>query len=306
MKKKKGRLKRRIIRTSVFAMLIIVIGGYIGLHHIAPYAIIMPPRANCTHITPSDYDLQSESLTIHTKDSIDLKGYWVHSKQNSVRGVIILVHGIGNCKESFMELSNSLAKQGIESVFFDNRAHGQSSGQYTTYGFKEKKDISEIIDHIKAKNSEVPVGIWGNSLGGAIAIQAMEYDKRIEFGLVESTFTDLGQIVYDYKKRFLKGFGLRFASDIALNKAGEIAGFDPLKVKPIQSVKNIHQPIFIAHGDADVSIKFEYGKSLYENAGTNQKEFYRVYNGGHYGLFRAGGEDYTTSIQRFIDKNLDE
>jgi len=306
MKKKKGRLKRRIIRTSVLAVIIIVIGGYIGLHHIAPYAIIMPPRANCTHVTPYDHNLNADSITLQTKDSIDLKGYWVHSNQDSIRGVVILIHGIGGCKEAFIELSSNLADQGIESVYFDNRAHGQSGGQYSTYGFKEKKDISEIINHIKSKNPNVPIGIWGNSLGGAIAIQVMEYDKRIEFGIIESTFTDMGQIVYDYKKRFLKGIGLRFASDIALKKAGEIANFNPNEVKPIESVKNITQPIFIAHGDADKSIKFEYGKLLYENASSTQKEFYLVSNGGHYGLSRAGGEDYTTSIQKFIDKNLDQ
>ena len=64
---------------------------------------------------------------------------------------MILVHGIGGCKESFLSLANRLANQGIASVLFDNRAHGQSGGQYSTYGFYEKKDISRIIDILKSK-----------------------------------------------------------------------------------------------------------------------------------------------------------
>ena len=116
----------------------------------------------------------------------------IQSKQDSIRGVMILVHGIGGCKESFLSLANRLANQGIASVLFDNRAHGQSGGQYSTYGFYEKKDISRIIDHIKEQDNQIPIGIWGNSLGGAIAIQSMEYDKRIHFGIIESTFTDMG------------------------------------------------------------------------------------------------------------------
>ena len=301
---KKGRLRRRVVRIVIALTLIIPVGGYIVFQHIAPYAIIKPARANCSHLSLDAYDLQVESLTLETKDQIELKGYWIQSKQDSIRGVMILVHGIGGCKESFLSLANRLANQGIASVLFDNRAHGQSGGQYSTYGFYEKKDISRIIDHIKEQDNQIPIGIWGNSLGGAIAIQSMEYDKRIHFGIIESTFTDMGQIVYDYKKRFLKGFGLRFATDMALKRAGEIGDFNPDLVSPVDAVKSIEQPIFIAHGDADLNIKFAYRQQLYEQAKSADKEFYRVKDGGHYGLFDAGGEDYMLHIQQFIDRNL--
>ncbi|MCH2218274.1 MAG: lysophospholipase, partial [Flavobacteriales bacterium] len=150
---KKGRLRRRVLRIVIALTLIILVGGYIVFQHIAPYAIIKPARANCSHLSLDAYDLQVESLTLETKDQIELKGYWIQTKQDSIRGVMILVHGIGGCKESFLSLANRLANRGIASVLFDNRAHGQSSGQYSTYGFYEKKDISRIIDHIKEQDN---------------------------------------------------------------------------------------------------------------------------------------------------------
>ncbi len=302
-KKKSSKWKRRLLRFSIVFLILFSIGSYIGLHHIAPYAIIMPPKANLK-ITPSGLNLKNEKLTLQTKDSIDLHGYWIHTEQEKPRGILILIHGIGGCKEHFLTLASTLAEQGIESVIFDNRAHGKSGGQYSTYGFKEKKDIARIVDEIKSKEPNLPIGIWGNSLGGAIAIQAMEYDKRIEFGLIESTFSDLNQIVYDYKKKFLKGIGIRFASNYALKRAGEIGDFYPEKVKPIESVKNIEQPIFIAHGDADESIHYTYGKALFENTKSEKKEFILIKGGGHYGLFKAGGEEYSRKIKAFLDQNL--
>jgi hypothetical protein len=301
---KKKNWKGRILRIFVATVIIIFIGGYIGLHHVAPYIIIKPPRANCTNYLPESYQLESKKIAITTRDSIQLKGYWTKSELDSVRGVFVLVHGIGGCKESFLPLAKNLAKMGIESVLVDNRAHGQSDGEFTTYGYKEKQDIKEIVDFIKDQNAEVPIGIWGNSLGGAIAIQSLEYDERIQFGIIESTFTDLGQIVFDYKKRLLRGFGFRFASDIALNKAGQIADFPPSEVSPITSVKNIEQPIFFAHGDADTSIKYEYGQQLYEHTKSTNKEFYLVKGAGHYGLAEIGGRDYWNHITAFINKNL--
>lgn len=305
MKKKnpKTKWKRRIICSLITLIIIFSIGGYIVLNNIAPYAIIMPQKINLA-ITPGSYNLKSEKLIIQTKDSIELHGYWIESEIEEPRGIIILIHGIGGCKEHFLPLAKDLAKQGIESIVFDGRAHGKSSGQYCTYGYKEKKDITEIVDRIKQKKPNLPIGIWGNSLGGAIAIQALEHDKRIEFGIIESTFADLSQVVYDYKKRMLKGIGLRFASNFALKRAGEIGDFNPEKVKPIESVKNIEQPIFIAHGDADENISYIYGKALFENTKSQKKEFTLIKGGGHFGLFETGGVEYIKKIQAFIDRNL--
>ena len=159
-----------------------------------------------------------------------------------------------------------MAKQGINAVVFDLRAHGKSEGEYCTYGFYEKNDISQIIDMILDENPNESIGIWGNSLGGAIAIQALELDKRLKFGVIESTFTSLRQIVYDYQKRAAKGIGVPFLCDLALQEAGKIANFDPNQVQPLNSATNIEQAVFVAHGDSDDNISVEYGKTTFRES----------------------------------------
>ena len=235
-------------------------------------------------------------------DGINLTGYRVTSLADSTRASIILVHGIGGCKEHFTSLAISLAELGFESWIFDNRAHGKSEGKFSTYGYLEKKDISIIIDEIKKVRQDTKVGIWGNSLGGAIALQAMEYDKRLKFGVIESTFTDLRQIVYDYQARYCFGIGLKWICDLTLDKARELTDFNPDKVKPLESVKYINQPVLIAHGNADKNISFEYGKALFSNLASKEKEFVAVEGGGHYGLFNTGGENYATKLFNFLLK----
>jgi len=277
--------------------------GFIAINNIAPYAITQPPRIN-ESITPQELNLKSEPLNIKTKDDIDLNGYWIKSEKDTAKGIMILIHGIGGCKEHFLNLAKELSKKGIESIVFDGRAHGKSGGEFCTYGFKEKKDIVQIIDKIKKHEPDLPIGIWGNSLGGAIAIQTLEVDKRINFGIIESTFTALNQIVFDYKKRILKGIGIRSLSDFALKRAGEIADFDPLNIKPIESVKNIEQPIFMAHGDSDANISYKYGQQLFANLKTKDKEFILIEGGGHFDLFDKGGIEYKNQIMSFIERNL--
>ncbi|MFT5617192.1 MAG: hypothetical protein ACI85I_000408, partial [Arenicella sp.] len=89
--------------------------------------------------------LSGESVAILTKDSLKLAGYFIESQQDSTKGIIILVHGIGACKEHFLGLSASLAEKGIATFVFDGRAHGESEGNYCTYGFQEKHNISNLL-----------------------------------------------------------------------------------------------------------------------------------------------------------------
>ena len=57
-------------------------------------------------------------------------------------------------KNNFLGLGKELSKKGIESIVFDGRAHGKSGGEFCTYGFKEKKDIAQIVDKIKGEKSK--------------------------------------------------------------------------------------------------------------------------------------------------------
>lgn len=296
-------MKKKALYIFLALLILIGIGGYVISVHVAPYAIIQPQKINLS-ITPESLNLQSETLSIKVEDSIKLKGYWIESNTIETKGIMILIHGIGGCKEHFLGLAGNLANNGIASIVFDGRAHGESGGEYCTYGYYEKQDVSKIVDLIKQKNPILPIGIWGNSLGGAIAIQALEHDKRIEFGIIESTFTELDQIVYDYQKKMCKGIGVRFITDAALQEAGKIANFNPDEVKPIRSVANIQQPIFIAHGNHDENINYTYGKQLYDNTASKEKEFILVEGAGHFDVFAKGGKNYENKLMSFINKQL--
>lgn len=292
-----------IIKYILIALFIIIILDIIGIHLIAPYIILKPTRVN-GDITPQQFGLKAHPLNIPVESNLHLKGYWVQSKTATTRGIIIFAHGVGGCKETYIQIAQKLAQKGIESILIDSRAHGESEGQFCTYGFYEKEDISKIIDYIQSQRTDLPIGIWGSSMGGAIVILALEKDKRLKFGLVQSTFTDLHQIVFDYKKRILRGFANHSLVNYVLKRAGEIANFDPRAVRPIEAVKNIEQPIIIAHGDADENISYQYGQQLFDHLKATDKEFFLVKNGGHVGLWDAGGQAFEEKMLGFIERQL--
>lgn len=295
-------MKKWLKYATILSLLLgLVLWGIV--HFVAPYAIVQPPRIN-EALTPEDLRLDYRPLAVTTPDSVVLRGYWINSAADTTRGIVLLLHGIGGCKEHLLPFAQTLAQRGIAALVFDGRAHGQSGGAYCTYGAKEKQDIACLVDHIERNAPPCPIGIWGSSMGGAIALQALAYDPRIDFGIVESTFTQLDQIVFDYMNRYLRGFGLKFISDYGLRQAGLIADFDPESVQPIQSVQQIHQPVFLAHGDADANISVAYGQQLFQQLAAKDKSLEIVEGGGHFDLAQKGGPAYYQKVMAFLEQQL--
>lgn len=292
--------KRLFITTCI-----ITVGSFLLATYVLPYALLKPKK-RFVHVDPATITKKYEAVSIPIAAGDSIRGFMFYPAVEKPKAVLILVHGIGGSKSHFFPLAAKLAKDGYSSIALDNRAHGNSDGEFVTYGYKEKDDISLQVDFIKEKFPDTKVGIWGSSMGGAIAIQAMEQDKRIEFGIIESTFINLEQIVYDYQKRYAGGIGLRFLTDYVLERAGVIADFDPEKVSPENSVKNIEQPLIIAHGDVDKRITYQYGEQLYKNLSSKEKTFELVKGAGHLNVGAIGGETYYNNIKTFIERQLVE
>lgn len=249
--------------------------------------------------TPAEWNLAYEDVTIIASDSIQLEGFYIPSQLDTVYGTFLVLHGIGACKEYMIDLGYTLSSQGINVFVYDSRGHGKSTGDYLTYGYKERNDVVDIINYLDKHYNTPRYGIWGASYGGAVALNAMSIDKRIELGVIESTFASVREVVFDYKKR-LSGIGWHWLSDRVLDRAAAIAEFDPDAANPEDACRKITQPIIMAHGDSDRNISVEYGKRNFAALASADKEFYIVKGGDHNDMWAVGGEEYGQKLLGFI------
>lgn len=249
-----------------------------------------------------DFGLQTEPLEIITKDNLKLKAEIIRT-DSIQKGTVILVHGIRAHKEHFYPVCKLLSNNGFNAVVIDLRAHGQSEGKYCTYGFKEKHELVALIDTLNNdKSLNKNFGIWGQSLGAAVALQTLEIDKQLKFGIIESTFSDFRTIVNDYSfNKF--GFTIPFMNDYLIWKAEQIGDFDADKIIPSESAKLIKQPILVVHGNLDKRIKIEYGYKNYYNLTSEEKEFIEIETANHLNVWEKGGEDYFNKVLKFISKH---
>ena len=129
----------------------------------------------------------------------------------------------------------------------------------------------------------------------------MAHDKRIKFGIIESTYSNYNTIVGDYFAQ-KSGFQAWPITNYLIWRADYLAEMKSDSINPIDACKNITQPIFMAHGTADEKIKMEYNKSNFEALSSIVKIWYPVTEAGHLNLWKKGGKEYFKAVERFLSK----
>ena len=280
----------------------------LGVHFYLPRLITEIKNPIICLITGKNYEANTafDTTTGHYMnftgyEGTTLSAFFTPSSLNHSKGTIILLHGIRATKEHFIPLSKQLSQLGYNTVALDSRAHGNSGGAHCTFGVKEKQDISKLIDLLIDKKTSTPIGVWGQSLGGAIGLQAMGYDQRIGFGIIESTFTHLKPITNDYFN-FHTGFNIKPFTNYLLNRAGCIANFNVVDANPMQYCRKITQPIILVHGTKDKRIDIGYAKTNFKALASVKKSFIEIKDAHHLNVWKIGGKHYFEQIQQFLDE----
>lgn len=306
-------MMRRITRFFAGIGIFLLAATWWAVEYALPYWPIKPFRMNPAQATwliplgsdPAAYGLQAEPLTICTHDSLCLKALYIPATtapatQDSSL-CVVLIPGISSCKEFFLPTAQYFARHGINTLLLDQRAHGESGGEFCTFGFQEKYDISAAVDTLQHRYPHLRIGVMGHSLGGAVALQSLAHDSRLQFGIVESTFHNLEAVVEQYGENY---FGIRsqWLARHTLDKSAAIAQFDPYAIQPCQSAEHIQQPVFMAHGDADERIPMEFGRINYEHLATPKKEWYTIPGAHHNNVWAAGGAPYQAAMMQFLER----
>ena len=248
-------------------------------------------------------DFRKRMYLVETFDGLRLGCWFVHQKKKA-RGTIIYLHGVGDCKIAGVPFARSLFEQGFNIFLYDSREHGESEGYYCTYGFYEKQDVSAVISYLQSR-SDVKIGkigIFGTSMGGAVAILAAAHDHRIAAVISEGAYTALRVVFVDYQKRIIK-LPWHFLRNIALVQSQKLANFKARLVAPIEDIRRVHVPILIVHGKNDSFIKSGYSKLLYD-AANEPKQLLLIEGAGHNNVWEIGGKEYELAIAAFFKTHL--
>lgn len=300
---------KKLVKVSAVLFGLFAAAGFFAVENVLPYAGIKPYRMVPAENTwrfpkgflPENYGLHGREFSIETKDSLTLKAWFFPANRDSAKATVIILHGIGTCKETQFGRAKILTDNGFNAIALDLRAHGKSGGDYCTFGFYEKYDIQTTVDSALQIGGR-PVGIWGASLGGAIALQAMALDGRIAFGVIESTFDEFEKVAEEYGADWMLGLRSKRIVERVINKSGQIAHFDPKAVMPVESAAKIARPVLFMHGDRDDKIPIEFNRRNFEAVQSPEKQWITVPGGGHSNMWSFGGKELERQVLDFLEQ----
>ena len=254
--------------------------------------------------TPASFSLKFAALEVEVEPGLQMKGWLTEpTLGNPARGTVVLLHGISSCKEALLPHARWLGAWGYRCLLFDSRGHGESGGQFCTYGYRERHDLVRCLDAAEARFGPLgPVAVFGMSLGGALALQWMEIDERVSCGIVESAFASLAEVAAAYQQRLTR-IRSSALTGLALAGATRLAGFPAATLSPESAAARVQQPVLVIHGDADCTVPLAHGERIFSRLRSPASRWLPVPGGTHYRLSRSGGEEYLAAMRTFLHAN---
>jgi alpha-beta hydrolase superfamily lysophospholipase len=243
--------------------------------------VFCPTREPLQTWKPADYGIPSDradEVWIETDDGARLYGWYLRAK-NPIASTVYCHGNTGNLTNSAHVMPH-LLDSGMNVLLFDYRGFGRSEGFATLRGvIADVLAVARFHDTIRPRN--VPSVLYGYSLGGAIAAQAV-HRHHFDGLILQSTFTSLPDVAR-----------VEFPRVPLHLLSGRV--FDTK-----HAIERLRIPLLVIHGTSDETCPHWMGTAIFEACGSESKEMHVVDGGLHKDLWMRTPDDLVWTINRFV------
>ena len=225
-------------------------------------------------------EIPKEDVYVKSYDSLKLHGVYIPSFDKKSNKLAIVVHGYQSKATDMIIIGQMYAKMGFQVILTDLRGHGESEGDFTTFGFYEKFDLKKWINFaVRTYGADMKILLHGVSMGAASCMMATGLDipDNVKFMLLDSGFTQVKKTFTNTKRsKGLKIFypGLNF---VTYSKHKFIFG----QVRPVKYMRRNTIPFLIIQGDQDTAVPVSMAKRLYNVSPANRKNLLIIKGSKH-------------------------
>jgi hypothetical protein len=274
---------KKLFMTVLVAAALVILLAVVMIRTLENRFIYFPPRYP-EGFSPGDhFESDGEEVWLTTEDNVRINAFYL-SHPSSAK-VLLWFHGNAeNIGHGFARMK-VLSQIGANILAVDYRGYGKSEGNPDEAGVYRDADAAYDYlvkkRHIRAED----IFIYGNSLGGAVAL---DLSARRPCGgvIVQSSFTTARAMA----RRMFR---------IPLFEYVPKSRFDSL-----QKIRDVHAPVLIAHGTRDEVVPFEMGRRLFA-AASEPKRFYPIEGAGHNDVIEAGGDAYLQQVRTFVGSSYE-
>lgn len=222
-----------------------------------------------------------------------------HPDGKQSKGLIVIVHGQGEHGDRYQFAAEQMTAAGLTVVSYDLQGHGRSEGKrgHMTAMSAAVQDALRVIEEARDRHPDLPVFLYGHSMGGNIALNtALSKKPDIHALILTSPWLKLAFEPPKIKKWL--GIGLsKILPSLPLSSGLKpedlfrpseldipLIQNDPLShttITPrlfleveksgewaLRRAGELHVPLLLLHGDADRITSYETSKQLAERLGS--------------------------------------
>jgi pimeloyl-ACP methyl ester carboxylesterase len=173
------------------------------------------------------------------------------ARGDEARAAAVLVHGLGDSLESYVDSGAVLHRRGHGVLLLDLRAHGGSEGRYTTLGGREREDVRAALRALRERGlGRQGFVLLGVSMGAVAALRAAAEEPDVRAVVAEAPYDDYRSSIAHHARLY---YGLPAWFPLvpaAIAVAEWRAGFDADSVSAVEAARHAHGALLlIVDGD---------------------------------------------------------
>jgi fermentation-respiration switch protein FrsA (DUF1100 family) len=284
-----------------------LVGGSVALAYFSTH----PPRRRPKQ-TPAAFGAAFEDVRFPSADGVMLSGWYVPARKtgqdgNRPPGAVILCHGMMANRAEVLPWAAPLWERGYALLMFDFRALGESGGDLCTAGYSEPQDLRGAVDYLASRPdmADVPIGVFGFSMGGVAAILAAADDPRIQAVATHGAFATLDRALAQRCRHHFWLFGpvVAWATRTVSQKARWFT-MSPSAVAPINAISRLTpRPLLLLHGGRDPIVHPADARDLHD-AAAHPKHLVILPRSGHKRIHATVRDQAREQLARFFCENL--
>ena len=234
--------------------------------------------------------------TIKLNSYEEIEGWLIEKPEH--KGIVILYHGYFASKSASLGYSQELNTLGYTTFLIDFMGSGGSSGNQTTVGFKEGRDVKESFDYIKKKYPQDEVILLGSSMGAAAIMRSVvDYDIKPDKVILECPFGSMKRTV---EQRFeAMGLPSFILADMLMFYGGIQNDFNAFEHNPVAYAKLLNMPCLLLYGQKDDRVTRQETNAIFKNL-NGEKKLHVFEDSGHGNYLKNSREEWLKVISGFL------
>ena len=253
----------------------------------------------------------SDGLTLYTQ-------HW--TPEGEASAIVLLVHGYAEHCGRYDHVARTFLDRDAAVYAYDHRGHGRSEGRraYVDHFEQYVADLCRFRRHVQAQTPDVPVFLFGHSMGGlASLLYTLDYAPDLEGLLLSAPAIEVNPDLAPFLRHVAEWVGRFFPTLPTVRSPQGSISRDPAVVEDAENdplnytgrtlartgaellragqaarsrLYELQTPFMVFHGTADPLATPAWSKRLYERAAAEDKTL-RLYDGLYHETFNEPERD---------------